>query len=321
MGHMLEMVNGEAAMVYNGEVPWHGLGVKIGDDLSPEEVLKKAKLDWTVSKHQLFAEIAGARIETERYALVRDRDDKVLDVVGEGWNPVQNSEAFEFFCEFVNAGDMSMHTAGSLKDGKHVWALAKLKDSFFELFGGDRVESYLLFSNPHMFGKSVTVQFTPVRVVCNNTLTLSLETNSQRMVRVNHRAEFDADEVKDTLGLATDKLKKYKEMAAFLGTKKYKDEDIVTYFNRIFPMTASGEVREGELGSRAAKKAAAIVETQPGAEFAPGTFWQLYNATTFTTDHLLGRTANTRMSSAWFGVNRDRKVKALETAVEMANAA
>lgn len=76
-----------------------------------------------------------------------------------------------------------MHTAGSLKGGQQVWALAKIKESF-DVFGDDTVESYLLFSNPHQYGKSINVRFTPVRVVCNNTLTMSLESKADRAVAV-----------------------------------------------------------------------------------------------------------------------------------------
>ena len=75
-----------------------------------------------------------------------------------------------------------------------VWALAKVKDSF-ELFGGDKVDSYLLFSNPHQYGKSIDVRFTPIRVVCNNTLSMSLGMEADKSVRVGHRVEFDADAV------------------------------------------------------------------------------------------------------------------------------
>jgi hypothetical protein len=105
-----------------------------------------------------------------------------------------------------------MHTAGSLRDGQYVWALAKVKESF-DVFGEDTVESFLLFSNPHVYGKSVDVRFTPIRVVCNNTLSMSLEGKAKNGVKVGHRAEFNADSVKETLGLAHEKFAKYKEMA------------------------------------------------------------------------------------------------------------
>ena len=113
---------------------------------------------------------------------------------------------------------MQMHTAGSLNGGKMVWALAKTNESF-ELFNGDVTENYFLFSNPHEFGKAIDIRMTPIRVVCNNTLTLSLSQDSNAMLKVNHRKEFDVAEVKEQMGIAKEKMEQYKSMAEFLGSK------------------------------------------------------------------------------------------------------
>ena len=314
MAHMIEMRNGKAQMAYAGDVPWHGLGTQVPADLTPTQMLETAGLDWTVEKVPAYAKVGGKNVSVGRSALVRNVDNSILDVVSDDWNPVQNHEAFEFFNEFIAAGDMEMHTAGSLRDGQIVWGLAKVKDSF-ELFKGDQVDAYLLFSNFHRYGFSTDVRFTPIRVVCNNTLTLSLNSKVENMVKISHRSTFDPDLTKEMLGIAKDKLIKYKEMAAFLGTKKAKDEDIVQYFNRIFPGTAKNDV------SRKAARAMEVLHTQPGAEFAEGSWWQPFNAVTYLTDHELGRSADTRLQSAWYGYNRNLKTKALETALEMAEAA
>jgi phage/plasmid-like protein (TIGR03299 family) len=244
----------------------------------------------------------------------------VLDVITDDWNPVQNQEAFEFFNDFVAAGDMLMETAGSLKDGKIVWALAAVKESF-ELFGGkDKVDAYLHFTNPHAYGQSIDVRFTPIRVVCNNTLTLSLNTKSKNMVKVSHRREFDGDMVKEALGVAKDKLAKYKEMAQYLSQKRYTDESVTDYFKRVFPVLTTKTESEKVL-SKSAVRALEVIDTQPGAEFGRGTWWQAFNCVTFMTDHEIGRSVDSRLTSAWYGANKNLKTKALETAVEMAEAA
>jgi phage/plasmid-like protein (TIGR03299 family) len=301
-------------MAYAGETPWHGLGVQVPADLTPNQMLEAAKLDWTVTKIPAYAEIAGKRVAVGQSALVRNIDNRILDVVSDDWNPIQNQEAFEFFNEFIAAGDMEMHTAGSLRDGQVVWALAKVKDSF-ELFKGDQVDSYLLFSNFHRYGFSTDVRFTPIRVVCNNTLTLSLNSKVENFVKINHRSKFDADTTKEMLGIAKEKLQQYKEMAAFLGSKKAEKENIVEYFNRIFPSTGKKDV------SRNADRALELLFEQPGSKFAEGSWWQPFNAVTYMTDHELGRNADSRLSSAWYGYNKGLKTKALELAVEMAEAA
>jgi len=310
MAHEIE------TMAYAGEVPWHGLGVPVPADLSPEQFLRKADLNWEVQKIPCYAEIDGEKVFVGKSALTRSTDNKILDVVSTDWNPVQNSEAFQFFDEYCRVGDMEMHTAGSLKGGQIVWVLAKLKDSF-DIFNGDTIDGYLLFSNPHKFGQSIDVRFTPIRVVCNNTLTLSLESKSDNYVKVNHKKVFNADEVKETLGIATHKLAKYKEMAKFLGSKRYKQDKVKDYFKEIFP-AMSGKDKEM---SRAANKALDVLVKQPGANFAEGSWWQPFNAVTYMTDHLVGRSVDTRLTSAWYGSNRGLKIKALEKAVEYAEAA
>ena len=239
------------------------------------------------------------------------------DVIG---NPA--SSVFDSLSTNVMAGDMEMHTAGSLKGGQIVWGLAKVKDSF-ELFKGDRIDSYLLFSNFHKYGFSTDVRFTPIRVVCNNTLSLSLNSTVERMVKISHRREFEAENVKEMLGIATHKLAKYKEMAQFLGSKRANKKQAIDYFRAIFP-TASDttEQQDGELKiSNKAAAASRIVDTQPGAEFAKGSFWQLFNTVTYMTDHILGKSQDSRLVNSWYGYNRKLKTRALETAVEMAEAA
>ena len=312
MAHMVE------TMAYAGEVPWHGLGVRVPADLSPQQMLEKANLDWTVRKVPAYADVAGERVAVGRSALVRDSDDSILDVVSDDWNVLQNAEAFEFFHDFVANGDMEMHTAGSLRDGQLVWALAKVNDGF-ELFKGDQVDSYLLFSNPHRYGWSIDVRFTPIRVVCNNTLTLSLNTSSKNFVKVSHRRQFDGDMVKETLGIAKEKLATYREMAQFLGGKRYTAPKLVEYFKNVFPVTGGPEKKK-EM-SISASKALDVIHTQPGATFAEGSYWQAFNAVTYMVDHKLGRSQDNRLTSAWFGQGKKVKADALELAVQMAEAA
>ena len=314
MSHEIEMVNGVAQMAYAGELPWHGLGTEVSDDISTDDMMVAAGLNWSVEKQPMYymddlgemGEIPG------KNALIRSSDKKVMDIVGEDWNPVQNQEAFDFFRDFVESGDMKMHTAGSLKEGKMVWALAKVNDGFTIKTdqGEDSVESYLLFSNPHQYGKSIDVRFTPIRVVCNNTLTLSLNQNVDQYVRMGHQRPFNAEDAKVALGMAQQKLEKYKEAAEYLCQKAYTAEQMVDYFNQVFPSA-------GERDSNKARAAQEVMHTQAGANLGEGTFWQLFNTVTYMTDHTLGRNADTRLQSSWYGLNQNVKKKALELAVNM----
>ena len=318
MAHELEMINGEAQMAYRESkgLPWHGLGTPVSDDMSPEEMMVAAGLNWEVEKVPTFIDYNGQQIETGQEALVRSTDGKILTQVGKGWNPVQNSEAFDFFTDFVSAGDMQMDTAGSLKGGQIVWSLADVKDGF-SLFNGDEVKGYLLFSNPHQYGKAIDVKFVMERVVCNNTLTVALNEKGMPGVRINHRSVFDADMVKNALGISHNKVEKFKEAAEFLGSKRYTDETLQRFMLQVFGESS----RENKLLSRTAEQAMEIVENQPGDHFRPGTWWNAYNAVTYLVDHKLGRSADTRMASAWFGGNAKKKVDALDVAIDMAEAA
>ncbi len=314
MSHEIEMVNGVAQMAYAGELPWHGLGQQVSDDITTDGMMKAAGLDWSVTKQPMYymddlgemGEVPG------KSALVRSSDNKVMDIVGQDWNPVQNAEAFEFFREFVDTGDMQMHTAGSLKDGKMVWALAKVNDGFTikTAQGEDSVESYLLFSNPHQYGKSIDVRFTPIRVVCNNTLTLSLNQNVDQYVRMGHQRPFNAEDAMATLGMAQQKLGQYKEAAEHLCQKSYTTDDMLNYFNQVFPSASDRD-------SNKSREAQEVMHTQAGAALGEGTFWQLFNTVTYMTDHTLGRNSDTRLQSAWYGQNQNVKKKALELAVNM----
>ena len=311
-------------MAYAGEVPWHGLGVEVSNDLTPVQMMQKAGLDWRVEKVDAYVDIDGEQVRTGQQALVRTSDNTILTNVTDAWNPLQNSEAFEFFAEYVAAGDMEMHTAGSLRNGQMVWALAKVKESF-DVFGDDRVDAYFLFSNPHQYGKSIDVRFTPIRVVCHNTLTMSLQQAADRSVKVGHRQVFDPDRVKADLGLAHEKFAKYKEMAQFLGSKRFTVESLISFYDEVYPSTSRTAEKvpatNVEELSRSARMCYDALETQPGAQYGEGTWWQAFNSVTYVTDHLQGRSAEQRLHNQWFGYNQPRKVQAAEKAVEFALAA
>lgn len=325
MSHQIEMVNGQAAMAYAGQLPWHGLGTKVSNDLSPTQMMQAAGCDWEVQKVPSFIEVQGEKVATGQESLVRTSDNRILTNVGPNWEPLQNSDAFQFFNEYVQAGDMEMHTAGSLDDGRVVWCLAKVKESF-TILGEDQVDSYLLLSNPHKYGQSIDVRFSPIRVVCNNTLSMAIQGQAKNGVKVGHRSQFNADMVKGQLGIAHEKFEQYKEVAEFLSKKRFTAESLVQYYNEIFPRTyqpkgKSTQVKTFEDLTKNGQAAHAALETQPGAQFGEGSWWQAFNSVTFLTDHEMGSNNDKRMQSAWFGTNQTRKIKAIEKAVQYAEMA
>lgn len=306
------------------QTPWHGLGSPVSNDLTPVQMQKKAGLDWSVDRYPAFIEIENSKGEMEKMiagkdVLVRSSDKKILTHISEGWEPVQNDVAFEFFADFVAAGHMEMNTAGSLKGGKMVWALAKINESF-DAVKGDQVDSYLLFSNPHEYGTCIDIRFTAIRVVCNNTLTLALNTDANSMVRLNHTRKFDPEAVKKTLGISHENMENYREMATFISKKKFSVDSLIEYYKTVFPLTGKGAKDGEDKMSRAAQTCFDNLDTQPGSKFAKGSWWQAYNSVTYSADHVLGNSQETRLASAWYGPNRSKKIIALEKAVEYANA-
>jgi len=307
-----------------GSSPW-GVGEIVSADLSPQQMMEKAGVNWRVEKIPTYAAKEGVDlIPTGMEALVRSSDNKVLTQVGGNWEPCQNEQAFEFFNEYCLEGGMQMDTAGSLKGGKMVWALAKVNETF-ETVRGDQVESYLLFSNPHEYGKSIDIRFTPIRVSCMNTLAMALKGRAITGAKINHRRAFDPNHVKMTLGLAHEKFQEYKELSQFLAGKQFKMENLIQYYNEVFPRTYQGKnppvVQTYDDLTTNAKKAFDVLETQPGAEFAEGSWWQALNSVTYLTDHVMGREADSRMTSAWFGSNQNRKQLAVSKAIEFAEVA
>lgn len=311
-------------VAYAGETPWHRLGIKLTGEPSPQEIQRAAKLDWKVKKLPLTYEVGGDRHVSDRCALIRESDGKLLDTVSENWKPVQNDEAFAFFEDFTKASDMTMEVAGSLMGGRRVFALAKVEESFrLARAPEDVTESYLLFTNPHQYGHSVDIRFTPVRVVCMNTLTLALgQRDSAYRVSFNHARGYDKSAALKVLGLATDKLGAYRRQADFLAARRYTGDSLKQYFKEVFqPLTPPRERKdEKPKPPRNYERALLTVDNQPGHEYAPGTWWNAFNAVTYLTDHRIGR-GGTRLGTAFYGHGKTRKLKALNLALEYAKAA
>lgn len=334
MSHAVE------TMAYAGQTPWHGLGYKVDGDLTPEQMLVAAGLDWNVDKRPLMAGrwdaehkatfVTGVQVKGN-YALMRDKDDKVLSIVGSGYRPVQNADALNFFSEFVKAGKMTMDTAGSLRGGKFIWALAKLGVGFTVGKDDDVVEGYLLLSSPHMAGYALISQLTPICVVCWNTLQMalgeSLYGKASNSFRMPHSQDFSAEHIKqaalEAMGLASDQMKEFGEIASKLAAKRALEHQVTEYFYDVLKLTSDQvkEVTEGERRTpRTYEKFAHALTHAPGQQLASreGTWWGALNAVTYVADHELGKTRDNGLSSAWLGEAAIMKRRATTLALEMA---
>jgi hypothetical protein len=152
-----------AALISNASeaAPWHGLAVPIVGKPTPQEILQTASLNWQVKKQAMFSVFEGEEIALlDYYALIRDVDHQVLGICGKEYQPFQNTEVFEFFNKFIEAGQMDMEVAGSFQNGKYIWALAKVRAAEFTLMGNDHNYTYCYSVHP-MSGEKRSTFYLP----------------------------------------------------------------------------------------------------------------------------------------------------------------
>ena len=226
-------------MMYVREKPWHGLGTLVSEAPNSEDALRFAGLDWNVRQENIY-NARGGTIPGFK-ANVRDSDDSILGVVGDRYRVVQNIDAFKFTDGLIG-GNVRYETAGSLRNGKQIWLLAKMPE---QKIAGDEVEPYLCFTNAHDGSSGVRVCMTPVRVVCNNTLNVALNT-AKRAWSMRHTESIHErlNETRDCLFRAEtymSDLSLYADMAAH---KTVWDENIRDILNQLFPVTERTTDRE-----------------------------------------------------------------------------
>ena len=219
-------------MFYVRETPWHGLGVKVMEAPTSKDALYLAGLDWNVVQEEIYTEnanhVAGFK------ANIRDTDKKVLGVVTDRYKVVQNSEAFAFTDELLGEG-VRYETAGSLQGGRKVWLLAHLPQEY--IIAGERISPYLVFSNTHDGSGAVKVAITPIRVVCNNTLNLALNT-AKRSWSIIHTGNITdkMEEAKNTLFMASDYMDELGREFETMRKKKLTDKQVMEYIEILLPM-------------------------------------------------------------------------------------
>lgn len=213
------------------EKPWHGLGVIVEDAPSSKDALRLAGLDWRVVQKPLFTD--SGLVEGYK-ANIRESDDSVLGVVTDRYKVVQNTEAFAFTDNLLGEG-VKYETAGSLQGGKKVWILARLPREY--IMSGERITPYLVFSNTHDGSGAVKVAITPVRVVCNNTLNLALNT-ANRCFSMVHTGDIKGkiDEAKHTLFMADEYMKALGNEFDNMREHRITDQQVEEYIEMLLPI-------------------------------------------------------------------------------------
>jgi phage/plasmid-like protein (TIGR03299 family) len=233
-------------MMYVGNKPWHGLGIEVSNVGSVEEAMNLSGLNWTVRKEQLM--LANGTL-VQRYAVIRESDNRVLGTVGPDWKEIQNSEAFSVLDPFLKYGEASIETAGCLFQGGRVWMLLKIKrpDAVIVPQADDTVGKYILAAVGHDGTLSFTLGITPIRVVCNNTLSVSLGDGAKSHVKIRHLSKSsDAiTALRNTINDVDAKIEKAAEVFRALAGKNITGSaQLKAYINSVFPPIK--QVKPGE---------------------------------------------------------------------------
>lgn len=331
MPHNLNTRDWQEAMFFVGEPPWHRLGTQLSSPPTAQEAIKAAKLDWTVSEQPMLISGNGyTHVIPDRHAIVRDdllqtKECPVLGVVGKVYAPLQNYEAFSFFDPIIESKNATYETAGALGNGERVWILAKLRDSIV-VGKHDQTDKYLLLSNSHDGTSSVQIKFTPIRVVCQNTLTMALQDG--KSIRVSHTRDLHErlENARDTLHRVN---RRYAEIEsafqqfALISLARSRLDD---YLHLVFPDPELPDEPTREYESKL--KVARNDRQQSEILFAEGrgnkedgvagTLWAAYNGVTEYVDYYRGAHFDRHLYSIWFGEGYLIKARAFKLAYRYA---
>lgn len=219
------------SMFYVRETPWHGLGTRVLEAPSSKEALGLAGLDWKVIQEPIYT---GENEVIPGYkANIRDSDRKTLGVVTDRYKVIQNEEAFAFTDELLGEG-VRYETAGSLQEGKRIWLLAHMPHEY--IIAGERISPYLVFTNTHDGSGAVRVAVTPIRVVCNNTLNLALDT-AKRSWSMIHTGDIQGKlaEAKETLFMAQEYMDHLGAEFEALRAKELSDRQVLEFIDLLLP--------------------------------------------------------------------------------------
>ena len=319
MAHLVEQ------MAYVGAEPWHGLGNLLQPKQPIEIWAKQAGMDWQIKETpvRFMTEQLGALGVIQNYpeqkVLYRSDTNVPLSVVSNRYQVVQPHDILEFYRDLTEVSGFELETAGVLKGGKKFWALARTGKST-AIKGSDVIEGYVLLATACDGTLATTAQFTSIRVVCNNTLAISLKNGTGSAIKIPHSTTFNPLAVKQQLGIAVSNWDEFMHSMRVLSERKVKSVEANAYLLRVFaePVAGSG----GLPNERAINKVLALFNGQgKGAELASshGTAFGLLNAVTEYTDYLRrSKSEDHRLDSAWFGQGAQLKQKAYEQAMLLA---
>ena len=295
-----------------GQSPWHNLGTELNHPKTARNAIEMAGLNYTVVKKPLELKPGSKQ---DAYATVRTDTNDVMGFVNESYKLIQNIDAFTFFDELVAENKAIYETAGVLGKGECVWILAKLP-GFINVYGNDIVNKYLLLTNSHDVSSQVRVKLTPIRVVCNNTLTAALQGAGEVQIIHTPNALQDLEQATTLLGLSNYLYEQLSAIFNGMAARKITEEQLREYVQALVP-----DNEEAENTARTEKIRNSVLQLHDsgrGAHLARGTLWGAFNSVAEYTDHMmLDEDSTTRLNSIWFGRGEQLKLKAFHLAQRM----
>jgi phage/plasmid-like protein (TIGR03299 family) len=307
-------------MAYFRQRPWHGLGTALeeADLYDWPSASAKAGLNWEAELVPLVTADTGAKVEHR--AVRRKTDGRVLGVVGPRYAVLQNDDAFAWFEPFLEAKEASLHTAGSLRNGSRIWVLAKLNRDPLVIAQGDEVDKYLLLSHSHDGSLAVRIGFTPVRVVCANTLAMAHGADASKLLRVKHTKDVHESlaNIREIINLANAEFQATAEQYRWLARKSINQADLQRYVQRVLKVEDDREMSTRM--QNIIEEIVGLAEAGRGNDLPSvrGTYWTAYNGVSEWLSYSRGRTQENRLNSLWFGDGANLNRQALEVALAMA---
>ncbi len=342
MAHQLEQ------MAYVGDTPWHGLGNQLTQNQPIEIWAQQAGMDWRIESSNVSYMAQNERGQSiimpyeEQRVLYRSDTHAPLSVVSQRYQEVQPMEILEFYRDLTEQSGFELETAGVLKGGKKFWALARTGQST-ALKGKDVSNGYILLATACDGTLATTAQFTNIRVVCNNTLAIALrgQSSSAGMVKVPHSTKFDADKVKQQLGISVRAWDEHMYEMKQLSQRKVTQGEAAAFFDAVFNNTSMSVVdqeeniiqfycniatpnptkEKPEPNGRAMTKVMNMFNGQGrGAELSSAkdtAYGLLCSITEFADHERRAMSTDHRLDSAWFGAGAALKQRGLEQALRL----
>ncbi|MDC4641961.1 DUF932 domain-containing protein [Acinetobacter baumannii] len=347
MAHQIEN------MAFVGQTPWHGLGNQLPQNQPIEIWAQQAGMDWRIESSNVSYMAKNERGQNilmpyeEQRVLYRSDTHAPLSVVSQRYQEVQPKEILEFYRDLTEQSGFELETAGVLKGGRKFWALARTGQSA-ALKGKDVSNGYILLATACDGTLATTAQFTSIRVVCNNTLAIALRglNSSAGVVKVPHSTKFDAEKIKQQLGISVRAWDEHMYEMKQLSQRKVTQQEAAAYFDAVFnntnlsiaeqnesiiqfyrnvarpqPTHSSKADNKTEPNGRAMSKVMTMFNGHGrGAELASAkdtAYGLLCSITEFVDHERRAISTDHRIDSAWFGAGANLKQRGLEQALRM----